>query len=175
MLPSKPASPAATPAFLALGSNLGDRVGHLRAAVAELRTVGRVFAVSSAYATAPVGMPEAPEFLNAVLGLETNLPPEALLEFCLAVEARRGRSRPGAAGWSSRTLDIDLLSYGALRRNDSALRLPHPRALDRAFVLVPWAEIAPDFIVDGRSVAEWAAGLDRSGVRPILPARDWAG
>lgn len=131
-------------AHIGLGSNLGDRLGHLRAAVAALGEVGVVTARSSVYETAPVDSPpEAGDFLNAVVALETALDPAALLEALLGIEARQGRTRGGERN-APRTLDLDLLLCGdlVLTGPDGPL-VPHPRLTQRAFVLAPLAEIAP--------------------------------
>jgi 2-amino-4-hydroxy-6-hydroxymethyldihydropteridine diphosphokinase len=151
-----------------LGSNLGDRAGHLRAAVAALREQAgaTVFAASAIYATDPVGIAGAPVFFNAAIGLRTALSADELLTVCLAIEAAQGRRREPGAGWASRTLDIDLLLYGDLAITTPRLTLPHPRLAQRAFVLVPLAEIAPEFNLLGRTLAAWAALVGDAGVRP---------
>lgn len=163
MSPSKPPASASI-AYLGLGSNLGNRRAHLSEALRRLRGHPgiRVIAASSLYATAPVGL-KGPEFLNAAAKIETELRPDALLDACLAVEHELGRVRGTEP--QSRTIDIDLLVYGGLEQSGERLKLPHPRMTQRAFVLLPLAEIAPDLIVAGRSVADWAAAADRAGVR----------
>lgn len=130
-------------AFVGLGSNLGDRRSHLRAAVAGLDTVPgtAVLAVSSVYETGGVGAPDQPVFLNAAVRLGTVLPPEALLDWLLALESQAG-SRCGARS-GPRALDLDLLAYATRTVRTAALELPHPRLAGRPFVLVPLAEIAP--------------------------------
>jgi len=129
--------------FLGLGSNLGDREGSLRRALALLETRGfRITGRSSFYLTEPVGGPPQPWFLNAAIRGETDLGPEALLEACLAIERDLGRVREVRQG--PRTLDVDLLLYGDLVRKTPALTLPHPRLHDRLFVLIPLAEMAPE-------------------------------
>ncbi len=130
-----------TRAYLGLGANLGDRRTNLRTAVNTLRTHGELVAVSSLYETEPVGYLNQPAFLNAVIVLETPLSPADLLEAGLVIERELGRERsfPNAP----RSLDIDLLLYDGQVLDDPALRLPHPRLHERAFVLVPLAEIAP--------------------------------
>ncbi|MFN8644403.1 MAG: 2-amino-4-hydroxy-6-hydroxymethyldihydropteridine diphosphokinase [Candidatus Binatia bacterium] len=127
---------------IALGSNLGDRRAHLSWAVRALRTQVRDLVVSPFESTAPVDVPgPQPEYLNAVAVGRTALPPDALLEWLLALETMRGRVRTGPR--SARTLDLDLILYGALVRRTPALMLPHPRFRDRAFVLGPLARLAP--------------------------------
>ncbi|MGH7996565.1 MAG: 2-amino-4-hydroxy-6-hydroxymethyldihydropteridine diphosphokinase [Opitutaceae bacterium] len=160
-------APARNEAYLAFGSNLGEREGHLRAALAELRlrAGAEIFAVSSLYATEPVGLAgPAPRFLNAVAGLRTALSPEALLDACLAIEAAHGRLRPSNGRPASRTLDIDLLDYAGTVRSTPRLVLPHPRLTERAFVLLPLAEIAPNLRISGKTAAEWASRADAAGV-----------
>jgi len=128
---------------LALGSNLGDRERTLSSAVADLAgTPGlEVVAVSPVVETDPVGGPEQPDYLNAVVVVRGTLPPHALLAACLAVEARHGRERQ--VRWGARTLDVDVITYGDLVLDGPDLVLPHPRAAQRAFVLAPWAALDP--------------------------------
>lgn len=166
MSPSNPHGTAET-AFLALGGNLGDRAGALARALAALgRLPGtEVAAVSSLYATAPVGPVPQPEFLNAAAELRTRLGPRELLAACLGIEADLGRVR--TVRWGPRTIDLDLLLYGDLRLDEPGLVLPHPRLISRAFVLVPLAEIAPGLLLEGRTAAAWAAAADRRGVRRL--------
>ena len=167
MSPSKPAAIAA-PALLALGSNLGDRAGNLMRALALLDgdSLTRVTAASSLYATDPVGMAgDEPEFLNAAALVRTERDPGGLLDLCLRVEAELGRVRTGR--WVSRTMDVDILLYGDRRCEGGRLVLPHPRMKERAFVLLPAAEISPDWILDGKPIAEWASGISASGVRRV--------
>jgi 2-amino-4-hydroxy-6-hydroxymethyldihydropteridine diphosphokinase len=130
-----------TRAYLGLGANLGDRRANLRSAVEALRAHGDLVAISSLYETAPVGYLDQPAFLNAVVALETQASPEDLLEAALRIERGLGRERSFRN--APRPLDIDLLFYSDLVQDDAALTLPHPRLRERAFVLVPLAEIAP--------------------------------
>ncbi len=169
MSPSK----RAVTAFLALGSNLGDRAGLMAKAAERLNgdPGTRVTAVSSLYATEPVGLPGAPEFFNAAVAIRTLRDPESLLDFCLSIEADLGRVRTG--GPASRTVDVDILLFDSLRTSGPRLFLPHPRMKERAFVLVPLAEIAPDLLIDGRTAADWAAGADRTGIRRLEALRRW--
>jgi 2-amino-4-hydroxy-6-hydroxymethyldihydropteridine diphosphokinase len=132
-------------AYLGLGSNLGDRLAFLRGGRDGLRNRSDIALArsSSVYETAAIGGPAGnPPFLNAVLEVETRLEPHALLAACLAVEDAAGRTRPMA--WAPRTLDIDLLLYGDIVIDDTDLRIPHPRLHERAFVLAPLRELAPD-------------------------------
>ena len=143
---------------VAIGSNLGDRHAHLRFAQEQLGRLLGGLKISSLYETAPVGVVGSqPDFLNAAAVGETLLEPDALLDALLAIEAARGRERPfpGAA----RTLDLDLILFADRVIEEPRLRVPHPRFRERAFVLQPLAEIAPDMRdpVTGRTVGElWA-------------------
>ena len=129
-------------AFVALGSNLGDRRAYLRAAVAGLPGV---VAVSPVYETDPVGGPGGqPPYLNAVVELDTDLTPRALLEMGQSLEAAAGRVR--AERWGARTLDVDVLLVGDLAVDEPDLVIPHPRMRKRAFVLVPLHDLAPDLV-----------------------------
>ncbi len=138
-------------AFLSLGSNLGDRWGHLRRAVDQLRAGSRapVTAVSRVYETSPVGGPDGQgPFLNVVveLALEPGADPYRLLEECRRLEAAAGRVR--AARWGPRTLDADVLWIDGVEISDPELTVPHPRWRDRRFVLEPLRELAPDLVDD---------------------------
>lgn len=132
-----------TSAYIALGSNLGNRGEHLRLAIAALKQLGEVDAVSSFYETAPVGAVPQPDFLNAVAELRTELQPEKLLTALLRIEQQQGRDRSTAPPKGPRTLDLDLLSYGDLVIETPTLTLPHPALHERRFVLAPLVEIAP--------------------------------
>lgn len=130
-------------AFIGMGSNLGDRMAHLQAALRALGEHGTVLAVSSVYATVPVGPVEQPEFLNAVAQMGTLLAPEALLRALLGIERAQGRDRRNSIPQGPRTLDLDLLLYGDEIVASPGLILPHPSLHKRRFVLAPLAEIAP--------------------------------
>lgn len=133
-----------TTAYIGLGSNLDDPVRHVETALAELDRLPhtRVVRRSSLHRTAPVGYADQPDFINAVAELETDLPPERLLDELQALEARHGRVRSFRN--APRTLDLDLLLYGDLILETERLTVPHPRMRERAFVLEPLREIAPD-------------------------------
>ena len=136
-------------AYVALGANLGHPAATVRAALAALSGIpeSALIAASSLYRTAPVGLKHQPDFINAVAAVDTALAPLALLEALFAIEARFGRSR--SVKNAPRTLDLDLLLYGESRLDEARLTLPHPRMHERAFVLVPLAEIAPECRIPG--------------------------
>jgi 2-amino-4-hydroxy-6-hydroxymethyldihydropteridine diphosphokinase len=150
---------------LALGSNLGERLANLQGAVEAL--FGRpgldFLAVSPVYQTAPVGGPEQPDYLNAVVTARTSLPARDILDRAHDVEQSLHRVRK--EHWGPRTLDVDLIVVGDEVSDDPALTLPHPRAHERAFVLAPWHDIEPDAEIPGRGrIADLLAAADRSGV-----------
>jgi 2-amino-4-hydroxy-6-hydroxymethyldihydropteridine diphosphokinase len=139
-------------AFLGLGSNLGDRVGHLRAAVAALPDV---VATSPVYETDPVGGPEDQgAYLNLVVELDTTRSPQELLELCRSLEAAAGRVR--TERWGPRTLDVDVLLVVGVTVDTPDLQVPHPRMGERRFVLAPLADLAPDLVTAAQVTA--AAG-----------------
>jgi 2-amino-4-hydroxy-6-hydroxymethyldihydropteridine diphosphokinase len=140
-------------AYVALGSNLGDPLATVQAAFAALRDLPqtRLAAASSLYRSAPVGLKNQPDFINAVAALDTRLDAEALLDALFAIEARFGRRRD--YHHAPRTLDLDLLLYGDETRATPRLVLPHPRMHERAFVLLPLVEIAPDAVIPGHGPA----------------------
>jgi len=129
--------------YLGLGSNLGDRESHIKNALQELRSVVTLQAISSIYETEPWGFHDQPKFLNAVCMGETRLTPHALLAAIKAIEQRMGR-RP-TVRYGPRPIDIDILSFGDHVIQTDELQIPHPRLAERAFVLVPLMEIAPDW------------------------------
>ena len=150
---------------LGIGSNLGDRLAHLQAAldrIGQARDV-RVVGVSSIVESDPVGGPQQPRFLNAVVVVDTTLTPLQVL--ALAQECEHAAQRVREVRWGPRTLDVDVLAYGDLVRDDPQLTLPHPLATARAFVLVPWAQVDPEFGLGGRRVIEWARAAPDNGVR----------
>jgi 2-amino-4-hydroxy-6-hydroxymethyldihydropteridine diphosphokinase len=153
-------------AVLAIGSNLGDRLGTLQECVQAIGGIGdtEVLAVSPVYQTAPVGGPPQPDYLNAVLIVSTGLAPRDLLEAAHRIEAEAGRVREVRFG--PRTLDVDIISYAGEVSTDPVLTLPHPRAHERAFVLAPWHDIDAAAEIPGRgTVRSLLAGLDSGGVR----------
>jgi 2-amino-4-hydroxy-6-hydroxymethyldihydropteridine diphosphokinase len=138
------------PAYVALGSNLDDPRAQVERAFAALASLPQTILVlrSSLYASPPFGPVEQPDFVNAVAGILTELEPGVLLAALKDLEARLGRARP-AVRWGPRRIDLDLLVHGTARSDAEELRLPHPGIAERAFVLVPLAEIAPDLDVPG--------------------------
>jgi len=152
-------------AALGIGANLGDRLGCLDQAVAALALLPgtRILALSKVYETDPVGYAQQPAFLNAALRLETELSPAALLGACLGIEAALGRRRNFKNG--PRAIDIDLLLYEGAACAGAELALPHPRMRERAFVLVPLADLYPSGSAPGFPFADALATLCRDGVR----------
>ena len=155
-------------AFVGLGANLEDPVQQVSQAVTVLDGIDRtrLLAASSLYRSEPVGYADQPHFINAVAKLQTRLSPHELLDALHVIENRHGRRR--SVRNAPRTLDLDLLIYGVLVLQEEGLTLPHPRMHERAFVLMPLAELAPDACVPGRgSVAQLLAQVDRSGVEKL--------
>ena len=161
--------------LLGLGGNLGDPAAAIAAALARLDAAGvRVTRRSHLYRTAPWGVTDQPDFLNLCAAAETALSPRALLGLAKRIEAELGRE-PGER-WGPRVVDIDILTYGDDTVDEPGLTIPHPRLTERAFVLAPLEEIAPEAVVAGRTVQTWAAMADRSGVKrldasPVVPGR----
>lgn len=129
-------------AYLSLGSNLGDREAHLREAIRQLTALGNVQSVSSVYETQPVEFTDQPWFLNCAVAIQTSSAPETFMQQLLAIEKTMGRRRIQKKG--PRTIDIDILLFGALVLNTPELTIPHPAMQTRRFVLAPLAEIAPE-------------------------------
>ncbi len=151
---------------LALGSNLGDRLGNLQAGIDYLASASaalRCTAVSAVYGTAPVGGPPQPDYLNAVLLADSDLPARSVLGLCHGAEQALGRVRE--ARWGARTLDVDVIACDDEVSSDPELTLPHPRAHLRAFVLAPWLDVDPQAQLAGfGSVAGLLAQADMTGV-----------
>lgn len=159
-------------AFLSLGGNLGEPARAMGAALRMLDSEPHidVVAVSSLYRTPPWGKIDQPDFLNAAAELQTTLSPRRLLDVCLEAERRLKRVRKER--WGPRLIDMDILAFGDSKIHEAGLEIPHPRMLERAFVLVPLAEIAGDFVIEGLSVNNHLTNLDASGIER-LPDRDW--
>ncbi|MGA7280785.1 MAG: 2-amino-4-hydroxy-6-hydroxymethyldihydropteridine diphosphokinase [Acidimicrobiia bacterium] len=155
---------------IGLGSNLGDRLDHLRNAVAAMQETGTIVAISSLYESEPVGGPEQDPYLNAIIVLETGLDAESLLGRLHQVESALGRER--TVRWGPRTLDLDLITWDGVMVDSPTLTLPHPRSAERRFVLEPLAEVWPEAIVFGAVTAEEAlTGVGDQSVD--LLARTW--
>jgi 2-amino-4-hydroxy-6-hydroxymethyldihydropteridine diphosphokinase len=162
-------SPVPVTAAIALGSNLGDRAGHIAGAAAAIaRLPGtRLIVMGPIIQTRAMTLPgqgPAPDFLNSAVLVETALPPRDLLEFLQAIERDRGRDRSAASGpWAPRTLDLDLLTYGDRTIDEPGLTVPHPRLHERDFVLIPLCAVAPGLVVPGRGpVCDLLASLRAS-------------
>ena len=150
-------------AALGVGSNVGDKRGRIAEAVARLEAGGaHVIRRSSDYRTPPWGPVEQDWFVNACVLVDTALAPEVLLALCQRIERELGRTRE--IRWGPRSIDIDILTYADVVRDEPALTLPHPLVLERAFVLAPLAEIAPDLEIRGRRVADALADIGTEGV-----------
>ncbi len=158
-------------ALLALGGNLGDVRETLARAIALLCEGSdvRLLARSSDYATPPWGVEDQPPFVNLCIAVDTTLTPHALLARAQTVERAFGRDRASERRWGPRTLDIDILAYDDLMLNEPDLMLPHPRLGERAFVLVPLAEIAPERVIAGVRVRDALSRLDPAGIKKLPP------
>jgi len=156
-------------AYLGLGGNLGDRAGLIDRAVAALRRAPgtKVAAVSSYYDNAAAGPGPQPNYLNAAAEIRTTLSPLDLLAECMRIEGELGRVR--TVRWGPRTIDLDILFYGERKIEVPGLIVPHPLIRERPFVLVPLAEIAPNRLLEGRAIADWAASCDSSGLKKYSP------
>ena len=159
-------------AFIALGGNIGDVRATFDQAIALLcdGAAVRLKARSSDYRTPPWGVSDQPPFINAVIAVDTSLTPHGLLDRALACERALGRDRAHERRWGPRTIDIDILAYDDLVLNDPSLTLPHPRLFERAFVLVPLAEIAPDRVIAGIAIRDALRNVDASDIEK-LPQR----
>jgi len=160
-------------ATLGLGGNIGDPVKAMATALQKLdgRDDCKVVAVSRLYRTPPWGKTDQSFFFNACAAVKTRLSPEALLDLCLSMEREMKRER--IERWGPRTLDIDVLTYGDIVQDAPQLELPHPRMTDRGFVLMPLADIAAGLLVKGRTVGDWLADADVTGIEVADESRDW--
>jgi 2-amino-4-hydroxy-6-hydroxymethyldihydropteridine diphosphokinase len=159
--------------YLGLGGNVGDPVTSMAVA---LRSLGErddviVDAASRLYKTPPWGKTDQDWFFNACAVLTTKLEPEALLDLCLEIE--RSMKRVRMERWGPRTLDIDILAYDSIEMASERLTLPHPRMHERGFVLMPLADLAPDFTISGRSVQDWLEVTDKTGIEAVSNDRNW--
>lgn len=162
-----------TQVLIGLGGNMGDPAAAMAEALRLLDdTPGvRVIAASRLYRTPPWGKLNQPEFLNACASLQAELDAQSLLDLALALEARLKRVR--LERWGPRTIDIDVLAYGQARVETPTLTLPHPRIRERAFVLMPLAELAPDLSIEGQSVRHWLQQLDVTGIEAVTDNGEW--
>jgi len=156
-------------ALIALGGNVGDVRTTFQKAIANICGMAQasLTARSSDYATPPWGDERQARFINACIEIETSLDPHALLFTLHKIEARFGRDRSKETRWGPRTLDLDLIAYDEVSMHEPDLTLPHPRAFERAFVLVPLVEIAPDRVIAGRSVKSALAQLSTQGIERL--------
>ena len=152
--------------LIALGGNVGDVGATFQKAVAHICGMAQaaLIARSSDYATPPWGDEQQARFINACIEIETSLDPHALLFVLHKIEKKFGRDRTAERRWGPRTLDLDLIAYDDVSLQTPELTLPHPRLFERAFVLVPLVEIAPDRLIGGRSIREALAGLSTEGI-----------
>jgi len=160
-----------TAAWLALGGNVGDSRAILDRAVMLLcdGISVKLIARSSDYRTPPWGFKYQPPFVNLCIAVETTLAPRDLLAHAQQVELALGRDRAHEKRWGPRTADIDIVAYGDLAVHELGLTVPHPRLFERAFVLLPLAEIAPALMIGGRSVRQAADEVDASGIERLPP------
>jgi 2-amino-4-hydroxy-6-hydroxymethyldihydropteridine diphosphokinase len=160
-----------TEALLALGGNVGDSRGILDRAVTLLCERGDIVlkARSADYLTPPWGFKYQAPFVNLALVVETSLSPRDLLARCQAVELQLGRDRAHEKRWGPRTADVDIIAYGDLEIDELGLTLPHPRLFERAFVLRPLVEIAPDRVIAGKTVREAVTAVDTVGIKRLPP------
>ncbi len=153
--------------LISLGSNVGDPAAQIATAVAHLERdpAIKVKALSALYQTVPVGPVTQDDFVNAAVRIETSLAPDKLMSRLLEIEATMGRDRASAVRWGPRVIDLDVILFDALTLKTDLIEVPHPRFRERAFVLVPMAEIAPDWSIEGQSLRALADAIDQSGVR----------
>jgi 2-amino-4-hydroxy-6-hydroxymethyldihydropteridine diphosphokinase len=156
-------------ALIALGGNVGDVRATFQKAIANIcgMTQAVLLARSSDYATPPWGEVPQERFINACIEIDTSLDPHALLFVLHKIEAKFGRDRAKEKRWGPRTLDLDLIAYDDVSINKPELTLPHPHLFERAFVLVPLAEIAPDRVIAGRRIASALAELSSEGIERL--------
>lgn len=160
-------------AAIGLGGNLGDPVQAMVQALNTLdaQTDCEILAVSRLYRTPPWGKLDQADFYNSCALLRTVLSAESLLELCLSIEKSMKRER--LERWGPRTIDIDVLTYGDHHIESEGLQVPHPRMTQRAFVLLPLNELAPDLLVDGQSVSTWARQADATGIATFSEDGQW--
>ena len=154
-------------AYIGLGGNLGDVAQNMRDAIHLLSKSDEIdfVSVSSVYKTPPWGITDQDWFLNACVGVSTTLNPKQLLETCQSIEKELKRERH--IRWGPRTIDLDILVFGNLEIKEDGLEIPHPRTCERAFVLKPLADIAPEIILDGKQVSQWLEEIDHSEIQRV--------
>lgn len=160
-------------AWLGLGGNIGDVQAALALALQNIDAQEpiKVTVVSPLYKTPPWGVEDQPWFFNCCVEVTTSLAPEELLSVCQQQERLGKRER--IQRWGPRTIDIDILVYEGLEQYNPGLTLPHPRMLERAFVLVPLADIAPNLEIQNRSAGNWATDSDQDGLERVTAIEDW--
>ena len=162
-----------TLATLGLGGNIGDPPAAMAQALAAFAANDNchLLAVSHLYSTPPWGKTDQADFFNCCASIETSLSPEALLDLCLDIEKSMKRVRNER--WGPRTIDIDVLTYGDDPVVTERIEVPHPRMTERAFVLMPLADIAPDMTVNGKAVSDWLTNADKAGIKRANEKREW--
>ncbi|MCK8782372.1 2-amino-4-hydroxy-6-hydroxymethyldihydropteridine diphosphokinase [Rhizobium sp. NTR19] len=160
-------------AALGLGGNIGDPPTAMAEALRQIDRSDdcRVVRVSKLYSTPPWGKLDQADFFNCCALVETVLEPEALLQLCLSIE--RNMKRVRVERWGPRTIDIDVLTYRNREQKTQTLELPHPRMTERGFVIKPLADIAPEMVLNGRSVDAWLEQVDVTGIRVADDDPDW--
>ncbi len=160
-------------ASIGLGGNIGDPGRSMAEALRSLdqRDDCVVTGVSRLYRTPPWGKTDQADFFNACAVLKTSLSPKQLLDLCLSIE--RGMKRVRIERWGPRTIDIDVLTYGDRHVHEEGLDVPHPRMVERGFVLMPLNDIAPDLVVLGKTVSAWLCQADVTGIAVADEGRDW--
>lgn len=160
-------------AALGLGGNIGDPPAAMAEALRQIDRSDdcRVVRVSKLYSTPPWGKLDQADFFNCCALVETVLEPEALLQLCLSIE--RNMKRVRVERWGPRTIDIDVLTYGNREQKTQTLELPHPRMTERGFVIKPLADIAPEMVLNGRTVDAWLEQVDVTGIRVADDDPDW--
>ncbi|GES44988.1 2-amino-4-hydroxy-6-hydroxymethyldihydropteridine diphosphokinase [Rhizobium dioscoreae] len=158
---------------LGLGGNLDNPVRAMALAlrILDARADCQVISVSRLYRTPPWGKTDQSFFYNSCAAVDTTLTPEALLDVCLDIERQMKRVR--IERWGPRTIDIDVLTYGDLEQVEPLLTIPHPRMVERGFVLMPLADFAADLVVNGKAIADWLRDVDVEGIEVADENRDW--
>lgn len=160
-------------AWLGLGGNIGDVKVAMAQALRGLNAdrAIEVAQVSPIYKTPPWGLEDQPWFLNCCAQISTSLSPEQLLERCQDAERQGKRER--LVRWGPRTIDVDIIAFEGIEQTEQRLTIPHPRATERAFVMIPLADIAPQLIIGGKSIEQWLTQLDEEGIEPVGSEENW--